>query len=100
MEIADWRKKIDEIDRNLVRLLNERAVCVLEIGKIKRSGGLPIVEQSREEEVLRRVVESNQGPLDNETVRRLIEAVMRESKGLQQKLFDENNPPSAKLPKS
>jgi chorismate mutase len=37
MDIADWRKKIDELDRRLVELLNERAQAAHEIGKLKRN---------------------------------------------------------------
>ena len=33
MSVEDWRRKIDEIDRKLVELLNERSQCVLEIGR-------------------------------------------------------------------
>jgi fucose permease len=35
MTVEDWRRKIDEIDRRLVELLNERSRCVVEIGRIK-----------------------------------------------------------------
>ncbi len=36
MTVEDWRSKIDEIDRRLVELLNERSRCVVEIGRIKQ----------------------------------------------------------------
>jgi chorismate mutase len=42
MDIADWRKKIDELDRRLVELLNQRAQAAHEIGKRKRDIGMPI----------------------------------------------------------
>jgi len=48
MDIADWRKKIDELDRQLVRLLNERAQAAHEIGKLKRNTAMPIYEPDRE----------------------------------------------------
>ena len=89
MDIADWRKKIDEIDRRLVRLLNDRASCVLEIGKIKRQNGLPIRESNREEEVLRHALEANRGPLDDDAIRRVFEHIVREGRGVQQKLFEQ-----------
>ena len=31
--IADWRKKIDDLDRQLVDLINERARCAQEIDR-------------------------------------------------------------------
>jgi chorismate mutase len=48
MDIADWRKKIDELDRKLVALLSERARAAVEIGKLKRDTSLPIYEPDRE----------------------------------------------------
>ena len=52
MSVADWRRKIDEIDRKLVELLNERSRCVLEIGRLKRQDGSPLYQPDRENEVL------------------------------------------------
>ena len=89
MDIADWRKKIDEIDRRLVRLLNDRARCVREIGWIKHQDGLPILESSREAEVLRQALEANQGPLEDDAIRRVFEGIVREGRALQQKLFEQ-----------
>ena len=88
MDIADWRKKIDDLDRELVRLLNDRARCVAEIGKIKRQNGLPIQEPNREQEVLQHVLDANQGPLDNDALRRLFERIVEEGKSLQRRLFE------------
>ena len=48
MDIADWRNKIDELDRKLVELLNQRAEAAHEIGRLKRDGSLPIYEPDRE----------------------------------------------------
>lgn len=88
MDIADWRRKIDDLDRELVRLLNDRARCVAEIGKIKRQNGLPIQEPSREQEVLQHALEANQGPLDNEALRRVFRQILEEGKGLQRQLME------------
>ena len=88
MDISDWRKKIDEIDRLLVELLNERARCVVEIGRIKSQNGLPIHEPSREEEVLRQALGANQGPLGNEAIRQVFESIVREGRSLQRTLFE------------
>jgi len=92
MDIADWRRKIDAIDLQLLKLLNERARCVREIGQIKRQTGLPIREPQREQEVLRHVLKANPGPLDNEAVRRLFERIVDEGRALQQQLFGVANP--------
>jgi chorismate mutase len=86
MDLADWRKKIDAIDRDLVRLLNERARCVAEIGRIKRQDGLPIESSGREEKVFENVLSANQGPLDDSGLRRVFERIVEEGKRLQRGL--------------
>ena len=48
MDIADWRKKIDELDRRLVELPSERARAAVEIGRLKRNTSLPIYEPDRD----------------------------------------------------
>ncbi len=65
MDIADWRKKIDEIDQKLVEMLNERAQAAQEIGRLKRNSQLPIYEPDRERIVLEQVQAMNQGPLEH-----------------------------------
>ena len=89
MDISDWRKKIDEIDRSLVKLLNERARCVVEIGEIKRQNSLPIHEPNREQEVLRQALEANQGPLASEAIQRIFERIVAEGRALQHRLFQQ-----------
>jgi chorismate mutase len=89
MDISDWRKKIDELDRDLVRLLNERARCAVEIGKIKRQNGLPILEPSREQEVMQQAFGANEGPLTDEAIQRVLERVVEEGKALQKRVFEE-----------
>ena len=63
MDISDWRKKVDELDRKLAALLNERAAAVVEIGRLKRNTGMPIYEPDREREVIANVQRSSTGPL-------------------------------------
>ena len=61
MSVEDWRRKIDEIDRKLVELLNERSQCVVEIGRLKRQDGSPLYQPDREREVLAGVERANRG---------------------------------------
>ena len=42
MDIEDWRRKIDDLDRGLVKLLSERAKAAIAIGKLKRDTLMPI----------------------------------------------------------
>jgi chorismate mutase len=77
------RKKIDALDEALVRLLNARAACALEIGRVKRQVGLAIYQPSREAEVLGHVQSINPGPLDDGAVRRLFERIIDEARRLE-----------------
>jgi chorismate mutase len=81
--IEDWRKKIDRLDKRLVRLLNERAKFTDEIGKVKQKRGLDAYSPAREEEVLRNVMKWNAGPLPVDVLRRLYERILDESRTLE-----------------
>jgi chorismate mutase len=63
MDIEDWRKKIDAIDLELVKLLNERGIAARAIGRLKQQTNLPIYEPQREEIILQNVSKANAGPL-------------------------------------
>ena len=63
MEIAEWRSRIDGLDEQIVRLLNERAAAAVEIGRLKQKTGAPIYEPNREQSVFEHVREVNPGPL-------------------------------------
>ena len=62
MNLHDWRSRIDEIDRKLVELLNERSRCALEIGKLKQAANLPLYQPEREKEVLENAEQLESGP--------------------------------------
>jgi len=78
-----WRKRIDEIDRELVKLLNERSQCAVEIGHLKKQQNLPAWQPQREAEILRNVVKANAGPLDDAAIRRLFERIIDEARSLE-----------------
>ena len=81
--LAELRQRIDELDEQLVRLLNARAACALEIGRVKKTAGLPVYQPSRETEVLRHVQSINPGPLDDGAVKRLFERIIDEARRLE-----------------
>jgi chorismate mutase len=76
MDISDWRKKIDELDRKLAALLNERARAAIEIGRLKRNTDLPVYEPERERTVIQNVKNCNQGPLDGRDLEQIFERIM------------------------
>jgi chorismate mutase len=76
MDIADWRRQIDEIDRKLVELLSQRAKAAHEIGKLKRNIGMPIYEPDREKAVFENARKVNSGPLPDRDLLRIYERIM------------------------
>lgn len=88
MDIADWRKKIDELDQRLVELLSERAKAAHEIGRLKRDAGLPIYEPDRERAVLDHVAELNPGPLPESDLRRIYRGIMEIMRKIQREEID------------
>lgn len=82
-ELGGIRERIDELDRRLVGMLNERARLVVEVGRVKRQSGVPIYAPHREAEVLARVLAMNQGPLDPRTIESIYREIMSGSFSLE-----------------
>ncbi len=76
MDIVEWRKKIDELDRRLVVLINERAQCAREIGKLKRNSSMPIYEPDREKIIYENIARNNPGPLSDIQLRQVYERLI------------------------
>lgn len=87
-DLEVWRQKIDEIDVQLVKLLNERAICAREIGKIKLQLGMEAYTPARELEVMQNVMSHGQGPLSAEALRRLYERIIDESRSVERVFMD------------
>ena len=68
MEIADWRKKIDAMDEQIVELISKRAEAAKAIGELKARSTLPVYEPARETEVFEHVKRINPGPLSEEQI--------------------------------
>ncbi|MDE1163229.1 MAG: chorismate mutase [Acidobacteriaceae bacterium] len=76
MEIADWRNKIDEIDEQITALLNKRAECAVEIGKLKQSNAAPVYEPQREQRVFEHVSTASAGPLTTAELTDIYQRIM------------------------
>lgn len=83
MDIEDWRKKIDDLDRKLVALLSERAQAAVEIGRLKRNTNLPVYEPERERVVFTNVQEANRGPLPGRDLVRIYERIIDVMRNIQ-----------------
>jgi chorismate mutase len=93
-DIRRLRERIDEIDRALVELLNQRSTAANIIGFVKKRLGLPVYVPKREEQVVANVIEANDGPLNDESVRRLFERIIDETRSLERQKYqnDEDEP--------
>lgn len=84
--LEDLRGEIDRIDRELVRLLNERAQVVLEVARRKAKSGTSVYIPDRERQVLENVVAASAGPLKPEHLRSIYREILSSSRSLQRRL--------------
>lgn len=80
MNIEYWRTEIDEVDRELLRLLNRRARLSIKVGNLKREAGLPRLDPEREDTVIRSLQQANTGPLDQRAIAKVFGRIIRESR--------------------
>jgi chorismate mutase len=83
LNIEELRGRIDVIDDQLVRLLNVRVACAVEVGRLKHEAGLPIYQPEREAQVLagvRRSATDLAGPLTADAVVRIFERIIDEAR--------------------
>lgn len=83
MDIAEWRRKIDEIDRQIVALLSQRAEAAQAIGRLKRSTSLPVYEPNRERVIFENVRAANKGPLPDIELTHVYERIIDVMRALQ-----------------
>jgi chorismate mutase len=81
--LDELRVLIDDVDRRIVSLLNERTLVVENIGRVKREAELPVYEPRREEMVFANVTTSNHGPMTADALRRIFERVIDEMRQIQ-----------------
>ena len=79
-KIAEIRDRIDAIDCELVKLLNERAQCSLDIRVLKPAAHQGLYDPKREEEIFGNVAKCNRGPLYGEDLREIYEAILHVAK--------------------
>ncbi len=85
-KLKKLRDKIDRIDDEILRLLNERAKIVLEIGKIKRLEKANFYSPEREKEILERLTKSNKGPFPNDALKIIFREILSASLSLEEPL--------------
>jgi chorismate mutase len=96
MDIESWRKRIDEIDLQIVALLSERALAAQAIGKLKQATNLPVYEPNRERVIFERVRAANKGPLPDIELVHIYERIIDVMRALQQDELASQRSASAK----
>lgn len=82
-----FRDKINKLDKEIIRLINERTEVALEIGKVKKGSGREIFVPAREKEVYERALKLNKGPIGAESIRAIYREVMSASLALEKELI-------------
>jgi chorismate mutase-like protein len=88
MDIEYWRTEIDEIDRELLRLLNRRARLAMKVGALKKAARLPYCDPDRERVVLSSLRQVNTGPLDSRAVTKLFRRIIGESRRVETRVLE------------
>lgn len=84
--LAELRERIDRLDDELIRLLNERASVAAGIGRLKQEHRLPVYVPEREESLLSRLASINPGPLPEAGLRAIYREIMSASRALEDHL--------------
>jgi 3-deoxy-7-phosphoheptulonate synthase/chorismate mutase len=82
-KVRELRERVDQVDRELIRALNERARIVQEIMALKTEAGAAVYDPRREEEILQRVVEQNTGPIYDSSMRDIFEIILHRIRDLE-----------------
>jgi chorismate mutase len=82
-KVQELRDRVDEVDKDLVRALNERALIVQEIMAMKAEAGSPVYDPKREEEILQRTMEYNEGPIYDTSMREIFELILHRIRDLE-----------------
>ncbi len=76
-KLSKYREKINQIDQKIVENLNERAKVVLAVKRLKEKENVPLYDARREEELINNIVQYNKGPLYNDNIVQIFEAILR-----------------------
>ena len=83
MTLEELRNRIDDLDRQLVDLLSERARAAKMVGQLKAASSLPVYEPNREKVVYANVRAANQGPLPDIELTHIYERIIDVMRSLQ-----------------
>ncbi|MGD0776259.1 MAG: chorismate mutase [Candidatus Solibacter sp.] len=95
-KLEEYRLMIDDVDRRMVTLLNERTLVVEKIGCVKREVGLPVYEPKREDQVFANITSANHGPLTTQAVRGIFERIIDAARSIQRMRMSQPPPEEPK----
>ena len=83
-DLDELRKAIDSVDSQILQLLHERVRLVMAVGEYKRERDMPVYDPERERALLDRLCRAAEPPLDADTIRRIFERLVDESRRIEQ----------------
>jgi chorismate mutase/prephenate dehydratase len=86
MRLVTLRKRIDDIDKEIIGLLNKRAGVVKEVGKLKRHAGSGVYVPDREAQIYENILKQNRGPLSGNALKAIYREIMSSSLTIEKKL--------------
>lgn len=87
--LKEARTHIDEIDKQIGQLFEKRMQMVEEVAQYKKKHHLPILDEKREEEVIKRNIERIHNPKYKQGYEQLLEKMMEISRNYQHRLLNE-----------
>lgn len=84
LDLDELRRGIDAVDQQILKLLHERVRLVMQVGEYKRERGIPVYDPARERALLDRLCKAAEPPLDADTIRRIFERLVDESRRIEQ----------------
>jgi chorismate mutase/prephenate dehydratase len=85
-EIRFFRKKIDELDGEILCLLNKRSEIGLEMGKVKSQGGIALYDPQREDRILKQLASQNSGPFPRQAIPPVFREIISACRSLETEL--------------
>lgn len=83
MKLEDWRKEIDEVDSEIVRLLAQRTRIAKKIGKLKAKAGISVIDPKREEEILKVACLNASADINDSSILNIYGRILQESRLIQ-----------------
>lgn len=89
MELKRARTEINNIDKEIVKLLEKRFKAVIEVGNYKRKNNLPVFDEAREKQVIESCINLLENKEYSESINDIYFQIMRSCKEIQNSLLEE-----------